>query len=98
MASPALVKRSSYRVISGEREAAMQNWQRLTVDIPNDKLILAMKETRQSFMPTRIQALVTVRQRLSGICLHRATFRFFTSKLRHSWPLSLSAVHTAENR
>ncbi|UJR14936.1 hypothetical protein I4U23_001918 [Adineta vaga] len=53
-----------------EKEAAVQNWQRLTVDIPNDKLILSMKETRQSFMPTRIQALVIVRQRLSGALGH----------------------------
>ncbi|CAF1438227.1 unnamed protein product [Adineta steineri] len=50
-----------------EKEAVVHNWQKLTIDIPNEKLVLSMKETRPSFMPTRIQALATVRQRTSTI-------------------------------
>ncbi len=44
----------------------MNNWQRIIIDIPNDKLILSVKEARPSYMPTRIQALVIVRQRVNG--------------------------------
>jgi hypothetical protein len=51
---------------SGGKEAAINNWQRIVVDIPNDKLVLSVKEARPSYMPTRIQALVIVRQRLNG--------------------------------
>jgi hypothetical protein len=39
----------------------------MTVDIPNDKLVLSFDQDRQSFMPTRIQALVIVHQRLDSM-------------------------------
>ncbi len=52
---------------SGGKEPAINNWQRIVIDIPNDKLILSVKEARPSHMPTRIQALVIVRQRVNGI-------------------------------
>jgi len=40
----------------------------MTVDIPNDKLILSFDQDRQqSSMPTRIQALVIVHQRLDSM-------------------------------
>lgn len=51
---------------SGGKEPAINNWQKIVVDIPNDKLVVSVKETRPSFMPTRIQALVIVRQRVNG--------------------------------
>ena len=51
----------------GLKEPALNNWQRIVIDIPNDKLILSVKEVRPSYMPTRIQALVIVRQRVNSI-------------------------------
>lgn len=51
---------------SGGKDPPANNWQRIVLDIPNDKLILSLKEARPSYMPTRIQALVIVRQRLNG--------------------------------
>ncbi|CAF4487086.1 unnamed protein product, partial [Rotaria magnacalcarata] len=41
--------------------------QKLKVDIPNDKLIVSIQQIRHSSIPTRIQALVLVRQRLDGM-------------------------------
>jgi hypothetical protein len=52
---------------SGGKDAAVNNWQRIVIDIPNDKLMLSIKEARPSYMPTRIQALVVVQQRVNGI-------------------------------
>ena len=51
---------------SGAKEPGINNWQRIVIDIPNDKLIVSVKEARPSYMPTRIQALVIVRQRMNG--------------------------------
>lgn len=50
----------------GKKEGPAHNWQRIVVDIPNDKLILSIKEARPTYTPNRIQALVIVRQRLNG--------------------------------
>jgi hypothetical protein len=52
---------------SGGKEPAVNNWQKIVIDIPNDKLVVSVKEARPSHMPTRIQALVVVRQRVNGI-------------------------------
>ncbi|CAF3891149.1 unnamed protein product, partial [Rotaria sordida] len=57
------VSTGSLPVLRG-REPTIYNWQKIIVDIPNDKLILSINEARPSYMPTRIQALVIVRQRL----------------------------------
>ncbi|CAM2720415.1 unnamed protein product [Rotaria socialis] len=40
--------------------------QKLKIDIPNDKLIVSIQQVRHSSIPTRIQALVLVHQRLDG--------------------------------
>ncbi|CAF4521005.1 unnamed protein product, partial [Rotaria sp. Silwood2] len=62
------VSTGSLPVLRG-KEPAINNWQRIIVDIPNDKLILSIKEARTSHMPTRIQALVVVRQRVNIVNL-----------------------------
>ncbi len=46
---------------------SIHNWQKIIFNIPNDKLILSIKKTHQSFIPTLIQALVIVHQRLDGM-------------------------------
>jgi hypothetical protein len=56
-----------FKYDSGGKEPSVHNWQRINIDIPNDKLILSVTEARSSYMPTRIQALVIVRQRVDGI-------------------------------
>ena len=66
--------------LSGKREPPVQNWQRLVIDIPNDKLFLSVKEARPSYMPTRIQALVVVRQRVNGFDLFSSPFAFRSTK------------------
>ncbi|CAF1393972.1 unnamed protein product [Rotaria magnacalcarata] len=58
------VSTGSLPVLRG-KDSTISNWQRITVDIPNDKLVLSIKEARPSHMPTRIQALVIVRQRVN---------------------------------
>ena len=55
----------------------MNNWQKIVIDIPHDKLILSIKEARPSYMPTRIQALVIVRQRLNGIRIYFSFKKLF---------------------
>jgi hypothetical protein len=45
----------------------MQNRQIINVNIPNEKLILSFKKARQAVIPTRIQALVIIHQRLDGM-------------------------------
>jgi hypothetical protein len=58
---------SNKNVVLGGKESSMNNWQKMIVDIPNEKLILSIKEARQSYMPTRIQALVVIHQRLDSM-------------------------------
>lgn len=59
-------KITSLSINSGNKEPGVHNWQRILIEIPNDKLIVSVKEARASYMPTRIQALVIVRQRING--------------------------------
>ncbi|CAF0990782.1 unnamed protein product [Rotaria sordida] len=52
-----------------EKQQSMYKWQKITIDIPNEKLIISIQQTRQSFIPTRIQALVLIHQRLDTVTL-----------------------------
>jgi hypothetical protein len=86
---------------SGGKDAAINNWQRIVIDIPEDKLILSVKEARPSYMPTRIQALVIIRQRLNGI-RYMEYFRIFlflfSCEFDYTWSLSISALCSSKNR
>jgi hypothetical protein len=87
---------------SGGKEPPMNNWQRIAIDIPNDKLILSIKEARPSYMPTRIQALVVVRQRVNGIeynyHLKMCSFLLFSDEFNYNWSLSFSTLYYSKNR
>jgi hypothetical protein len=50
----------------GKKEQSMNDWQKLTFDIPHEKLILSVRKTRSSFLTSPIQALVIIHQRLDG--------------------------------
>lgn len=51
----------------GQKDAPINNWQKIVIDIPNDKLVISIKEARPSYIPTSIQALVIVRQRVNSM-------------------------------
>lgn len=54
------------RLILGRKEQSIHDWQKITFDIPHEKLILSVRKNRPSFSTTPIQALVIVHQRLNG--------------------------------
>lgn len=56
-----------WKIDSGEKERSANDWQKITFDIPYDKLILSIRRTRSSSSATAIQALALVHQRLDGI-------------------------------
>lgn len=51
----------------GDKEQSVSDWQKITYDIPYDKLILSVRRTHVSSLATTIQALVLVHQRLDGM-------------------------------
>ncbi|CAF3664627.1 unnamed protein product [Rotaria sp. Silwood1] len=50
-----------------QNQQTIHKWQKITIDIPNDKLIVSIRQSHQSLIPTRIQALVLVHQRLDAV-------------------------------
>lgn len=58
---------SEWSIDLGEKERSVNDWQKITFDIPYDKLILSIRRTRSSSVATAIQALVLVHLRLDGI-------------------------------
>jgi hypothetical protein len=68
------IQLNSFTIDLGRQESSTHNWQRLLIDIPHDKLILPARQARSLTIPTGVQALVIVRQRVQGTTIVHACY------------------------
>ncbi|CAF1615883.1 unnamed protein product, partial [Adineta ricciae] len=84
-----------------KREQYKPSWERLFIDMTNEKLILPAQQTRQSLVPIRIQALITIYEQIDPytkpILGHCRFPLYIPQKIGNldTWDVTCGPVHRA---